>query len=610
MPRFIGSFQKTDLPYSSQLEESLNLRKHNNLLVDSDCLIATNKQHTLYLWDNIYNAPDWKKEYGYTGNSLAYLVLEHFLNTGIEGIRKFDGDFSFIISNDDETILCRDRHGGSCQIFYNKSFFSARLSDLCRLEASKPTPNYNSLAGFLRFGYISAPQTSLEGVNKIPAGYYLIKNKEQTTLKQLFNSEDFFKSTGTLDISFEEATAEYEKLHKQAIKRRILGKKSVGLLLSGGYDSGGNIHALRNIYNGKVYSYSIGFKDNPWSELPLAQVLSKEYNTEHYEYEIDGSEIDSLPEIVDYLGDPFQEGGLMVNYCVMKLIGDDKPEIILGGDGNDQHFGTAATEVALNYVLKKAGLRPFQKLIDSLGGANFMNNDDKLFKINFYNNKILNVHHGDLFGFHHKQLRKIFNSGIEQQKLTQPKFSTYNDAYYYRNYNADILHVINEVILFKASGMAGMFSNKLTYPYMDTDIYHFLKQLPRELKCSGTVKELLKGNGESKLLHKNYLSQKLPEQITQRKKQGGFAPLPIFFKDRKRREKIINLILDSGISRELFNRKFMEKYIANFNKSFEKKPNWFWHQQIMSFRMLNLIVLVVWWEIMIEQNNVKKLNDL
>ena len=74
--------------------------------------------------------------------------------------------------------------------------------------------------------------------------------------------------------------------------------------------------------------------------------MSETFGTIHTEYEIDGSEITALPDIVDFLGDPFVEGGLMVNYTVMKLIGHNKPDVILGGDGSDQYFGTSGREIA------------------------------------------------------------------------------------------------------------------------------------------------------------------------------------------------------------------------------------------------------------------------
>ena len=41
----------------------------------------------------------------------------------------------------------------------------------------------------------------------------------------------------------------------------------------------------------------------------------------------------------------------------MRMIGDDKPDVILGGDGSDQYFGTSGREVALHYLSARIGLR-------------------------------------------------------------------------------------------------------------------------------------------------------------------------------------------------------------------------------------------------------------
>ncbi len=61
----------------------------------------------------------------------------------------------------------------------------------------------------------------------------------------------------------------------------------------------------------------------------MARLMSETFGTRHHEYEIDGTETSALPDIVRFLGEPFMEGGLMVNYCAMRMIGDDKPDVIL-----------------------------------------------------------------------------------------------------------------------------------------------------------------------------------------------------------------------------------------------------------------------------------------
>ena len=77
----------------------------------------------------------------------------------------------------------------------------------------------------------------------------------------------------------DELAEQYGTLHIEAIKKRIGKNSTIGILLSGGYDSGCNLVALRKIYSGYIHSYSIGFKGDTWTELPLARCMSETFGT-------------------------------------------------------------------------------------------------------------------------------------------------------------------------------------------------------------------------------------------------------------------------------------------------------------------------------------------
>jgi asparagine synthase (glutamine-hydrolysing) len=145
---------------------------------------------------------------------------------------------------------------------------------------------------------------------------------------------------------------------------------------------------------------------------------------------------------------------------------------------------------------------------------------------------------------------------------------------------------------------------------MSTGLYQWIEQLPRNLKCKGSVKDLAKGRGTSKFLHKNYLKDKLPKAITQRKKQGGFAPLSLFFKDEVQRKKIFNYIEHSDAVKTLF----MPGKISNFLNQYQNQTNtpayWFWYQQLNAFQLFNILVLCVWWEIFINRKQINTLQEL
>ena len=170
--------------------------------------------------------------------------------------------------------------------------------------------------------------------------------------------------------------------------------------------------------------------------------------------------------------------------------------------------------------------------------------------------------------------------------------------------------VTGSVLVFKASKLASYFKNHLTFPYMSTDLYDFLKSLPRDVKLKGDLNTCASGSGQSKYLHKNYLYSKLPKEITERKKQGGFAPLPIFFKDTKQFNKIAEIILESNLTKKHFNKEYLEKILNNYRNQKDNEGYWFWYKQVQAFQIFNLITLVVWWESIMEGRDIKSLSEM
>lgn len=588
-------------PFSSSITSLIN----NNFDSLSNFDVYEENEIKLFINGRLYNSsPE---------NFLSKYIIE-----GNQALKSIDGDFTIIIVKLEEILIFRDRHGVGCQVYYSKDFLTSNLLDFTTLKDFECKPNYEALFTFLSIGYIPSPMCSLEGVEKLSAGCLLSINKSIKTVSNIFPASDYLNKVSTSKLSIDEAINEYERLHKKAINQRIEGKKNVGLLLSGGYDSGGNISALRDVYNGKISSFSIGFKNNKWSELPLAKILSERYNSTHYEYEIDGSEIMNLPNILKSTGDPFQEGGLFVNYTAMQLVNTsgENPDLILGGDGNDQHFGTSGKELALHWKIKNNGGNIFQKLFDSVGNLSLFENDNILFRSEFHNRKILHIQKSDVFGFTQNQINKMNSIGYKSCEHSYLKdhptnYKNFDDFFFNRNYNIDIQQVINEVIIFKSSRMSESFENNISFPYMSTELYDFLSELPVNYKFHGTLEQLSKGQGVSKYLHKEYLHSKLPTEITDRKKQGGFAPLPIFLKDEKQRKLLFSFIQNSDMVKNIFNSKSIVELLNQYDKTMTTKQYWFWHQQVSANKIINLLTLAVWWEMFInKKSSINTINDL
>ncbi|MDO9512338.1 MAG: asparagine synthase-related protein [Bacteroidales bacterium] len=612
MKNFFGQFT-TSNPIEEQLIDIQSLKVVNGIFAANyEVLHTSEDEHQLFFLGRIYNLDELSKKYGLPEASQVETILNLYIKKGNACFEYLEGEFCIIIYNENEVLIARDRHGAGPQIYYTSSGYASHLIGLKNFKNFSPQPDESALATFLSLGYVPAPQTSLRGVSKIPAGHILHVENGNSRLHPLYNWEKFIAPSGTSKLSFDDAVHEFDNLLKSAIKQRTEGKNHVGILLSGGYDSGGNIAALRDMYQGDIHAISIGFKNNPWTEVPLAKIMADVFGAKFTDYEIDGSEIMEFPSVMDQLGDPFQEGGLMVNFMAMKMAAEIAPEIILGGDGNDQMFGTSGKELAMNHKIRSMHMNWGQRLFSKAGENAIFDNTDMLFRLRFHNEKILNILESDCFGFRNYQIKKLLKSGAQlptadyTRKIPR-KVDSFDQFYLVRNYFIDIDQVINEVILFKASRMAEQFGNNITFPYTDGKIYNFLQTLPRQFKCKGSPEEINKGQGIAKHLHKACFKPRLPKEITERKKQGGFAPLPLFFEDKEQFRIVSELILKSGAAEHLFNKEYINQFLTSY-ASHENANAWFWHKQLNAFKLFNLMIVCVWWERMFNNKQDTNLN--
>jgi asparagine synthase (glutamine-hydrolysing) len=518
---------------------------------------------------------------------------------GIDSVTSLDGQFISIIDTPASITILRDYFGSGSQVYYNDVLFSNSMKLIKESGLVVFEPEKLSLVKFLKEGFIAAPNTAIKGLRKLGPGEYLVYDK--TTKKVEVNStlsyNEFSKDAGSLNLSLADAVKYYEELHRKSILKRIKGHKEVGVLLSGGFDSGGNISVLRELFQGDITAYSAGFEDNPWSELPYAAMMAKQFGAKHEVHYLNEADLEALPEIVQNLGDPFFENGLMLNYKITNGMSQSRPSVVLGGDGNDQMFGTSGRELALLSFSRKTGMGFVQNSLNSI-----TDNTSGLFRLAFHNKNILLAPYLKEFGFSGTDLQKIlgpaFNGAASYRapKDGSRSLKDFDDLYLWRNFNSDIMQSAGQVIVYKAAQIAKMYDLNVTFPYLDKEIFDFLQKLPRDLKYSGTAVEAARGKGKSKFLFKKYLHNKLPSEITKRKKQGGFAPLAIFLKDKNTRDKMYAFIESTLTESGLFNHDDLNQFAKKVEAAVENPDLWFWYKQSKFNQLFNLLILSIWWK--------------
>ena len=611
-PPFLYGLFDSRKELKSELLSDPGIKEDSASIFSNGYLSFIRGESEFYIHSRIYNTEELQQELKVEPDQPAGIFLELYSREGVRGFRRLNGKFTIIIREPGKTIIVRDRNGEGRMIYFTRDFFTDSYQRVFDFRNFRPEPDLTGIVTFLQIGYIPAPVTSLSGLQKVPAGEILYATATGITFEKLFDFDEIIHAERK-EISLKDAIDQYAELLKKSIRRRIGNSDEVAVLLSGGFDSGGNLAMVREVFPGKIKTYSIGFKDNPASELPYARMMADKFGSEHHEYQMDGSEIEFLPDIVDYLGDPFSESGFMLNHSVMKMTGEENLPVAIGGDGNDQYFGAGIRETAWHYRMRKYGLAPLSNLFDSLSDSSLFDHDNLAFRIHFQNQKILKVMEPEIFGLHDYQLKHMFRLGeipehpyLEEIPRT---FGSYEELFLQRNYFLHLRHSVNEVIIYKASRLSEHFGVHLAFSYTDLDIYHFLQHLPLNLRAKGTIEDAVKGRGVTKYIHKQLVKPKLPEAVINRPKQGGFSPLEIFFRNPGTRKSIYSYIRSSGFAKTLKDPGFLDRFFVQYEKLASGKSYWFWYKQVKSNQMMNLLIVTLWWDKVMENRKTGNLSS-
>lgn len=539
-----------------------------------------------HLWitfnGEIYNYEEIKKDliylnHQFTGHSDTEVILHAFKEWGISCLEKFIGMFSFVIydAKNEELYCVRDRAGVKPFFYYwheGLFLFSSELKAFHKHPQFKKEINLNAVAAFMQFGNVPTPHCIFNNCFKLNPGHYL-KFSLLTSQFSLHKYWDVYNSYNKpkLDISFQEAKIETEKILKSAFDYRMVADVPVGVFLSGGYDSACVTALLQKDSSEKIKTFTIGVPDIGLNEAPYAKDVSKHLGTEHFEYECTQREalnlIDDLPF---YYDEPFADSSAIPTTLVCKMA-KKQVTVALSADAGDEIF---AGYNRYDYLMKYGHrLNQLPSFIRS-GTAQMMGliSADKIpylkNKYNFYNryeklkgllkdpspkNMMLNLSRQ----FDENEINRLFkkqvftiNTAYLSEELEREFYSplTYMMAIDYQTYLLDD-------ILQKVDRASMTVSLEGREPFLDHRIIEFAAQLPDHFKY-------YKGN--KKHIIKEIVHQYIPKELMDRPKMGFAIPIENWLTiDLK--EKVNYYLSDERIqSQDIFDLNYIQKIKLDF----------------------------------------------
>ena len=166
--------------------------------------------------------------------------------------------------------------------------------------------------------------------------------------------------------SVDEAKEELLELYKQSVKRQLLSDVPLGLLLSGGVDSG-LLLALMNLYGKSWHTYTVGYGSSYTDdELKDAAETAAIFGSKHTAVMLDRKTFEeALPHIVACLEEPIASSSIVPMYFVSKRAREDV-KVALVGQGPDELFGGYRRHIGVRYGALWGGLpKPVRAAVGS-----------------------------------------------------------------------------------------------------------------------------------------------------------------------------------------------------------------------------------------------------
>ncbi len=304
----------------------------------------------------IYNFKELRAELEQRGHQFqtrsdTEVIIHGYKEWGTDVLGRLNGMFGLAIwdARRERLVVARDAMGIKPVYFTDAGGRLAFGSEIrAVLAADESTPEVDPVAFnlFLKFRYTPAPMTVFRGIRKLAPGTMLVAENGSCREERWYNYTPVPFASAKDD---REATAELLDLYKGAVKRHLLSDVPVGILLSGGLDSG-LLLALMNDHGREWPAYTVGYGETfADDELSDAAETAALLGARHIPVHLDRREFErSLPKIVGYLEEPITSSSIVPMYFVCQRARADV-KVALIGQGPDELFCGYKRHVGVRY---------------------------------------------------------------------------------------------------------------------------------------------------------------------------------------------------------------------------------------------------------------------
>lgn len=495
---------------------------------------VTNEDGGVWLVYNgeVYNFRELRAELVARGHrfrtrSDTEVVVHAYEAFGLDCVRRLRGMFAFALwdARAQRLVLARDRLGIKPLYYWRRGervAFASELKSLLQLPEVPREPDPEALDLYLTYGYVPSPRTAFRGIRKLPPGHVLVLDRSGLWVERYWDFVPAERPSESLPAYVDELR---ERL-RSAVRSHLVSDVPVGAFLSGGLDSS-TVVAMMSLEGGHpVRTFSIGFREGRFDELPYARMVAERYATEHRELVVEPEAAGQLPELLAHFDEPFGDSSAIPTYLVSELA-RGHVTVVLTGDGGDEVF--CGYEWQRRYELLKPlyrlpeavraralGLARFvpagpwrQRLTGLLADVSLSPAEGYLRRMTLFDaSRRRELYHEDL----HRAL-----DGHDSLEALRAWLEALPDAdFRNRMLYADTHFYCPEDCLAKVDRMTMAWSLEARVPLLDHELVEFMATVPPQWKLRGLT---------SKYLLRRAVGDLLPPALLRKRKQGFSVPV-------------------------------------------------------------------------------------
>lgn len=289
------------------------------------------------------------EKYSFRGNSDTEVLLNLYLENGIDFIRDLNGMFAFCLYDKVKGMvwIVRDMYGIK-PVYYHQHngelYFASELKAIRGLSHFSPQLDGESVYHYFSLGYMPGRFTPYTDVQELRPG-----NMLQIDLKlgkqQLFN---YYSLPNITDDSRTETEAvkRTTQLMHESIERNLISDVPLGITLSGGLDSSMILAIAAPKRKQSIDTFSLKIDAPGFDESYYQQMMASKFKTRHHEVSISPKQIEqALFETIAYLDEPSANGGNVPCYLLAREAAKHVT-VLLSGEGGDEIFNGYDTHIA------------------------------------------------------------------------------------------------------------------------------------------------------------------------------------------------------------------------------------------------------------------------